>query len=99
MKVVWSDEAKYSLLQIYNYIAKHSIKNAKMVINTLTDLGESLSDKKLEYSKDLILNDERYRSVSKWSFKIIYERTDNEVIILEVFNSYQNPDKLFRLIP
>ena len=98
MKVVWSDQAKYSLLHIYNYIAKHSLKNAEMVINTLTDLGDSLSDEKLEYSKDLILNDDRYRSVSKWSFKIVYERTENEVIILDVFNNNQNPDKLFRLI-
>ena len=98
MKVVWSDEAKYSLLDVYSHIVEKSIQNAEMVIDALTELGESLSDEKLEYSKDLILDDERYRSVSKWSFKIVYERTATEVIILDVFNSNQNPKKLLRLI-
>ena len=98
MKVVWTDEAKFSLLDIYNFILTQSIQNAVMVIDVLTDLGESLSDEKLEYSKDLILDDERYKSVSKWSFKIIYERTEKEVIILAIFNSNQSPGKLFELL-
>ena len=98
MKVVWSDEAKYSLLEIYSYIAKQSIQNAEKVLDTLLALGDSLSDEKIEYAKDLILDDDKYRAVSKWNYKIVYTRTDKEVIILDVFNTYQNPNKLFKLL-
>jgi plasmid stabilization system protein ParE len=98
LKVVWSNQAKFSLLEIYEFIAKHSMQNAVMVIETLTALGESLSNENLEYSKDIILDDERFRSVTKWSFKIVYERTKSKVIILDVFNSHQNPKKLIKLI-
>ena len=51
----------------------------------------------LEYSKDLIVNEEAVRFVSKWSYKIIYERTSNEVIIIDVFGSYQSPNKLLTI--
>ena len=69
-----------------------------MVFDELTVLGESLKDPKLEYSKDLIIDDEVVRCVSKWTYKIIYERTYNEVIIIDVFASKQNPIKLFDII-
>ena len=94
MKVIWTEKSKESLLDIYNYIFEKSPQNALMVFDELTALGNSLNDTKLEYSKDLIVNDLAVRFVSKWSFKIIYERTPNEVIIIDVFGSHQSPNKL-----
>lgn len=75
-----------------------SPQNALMVFDELTALGDSLKDKKLEYSKDLLVNEETVRVVSKWSYKIIYERISNEVIIIDVFGSHQSPKKLLNLI-
>nr|WP_299666877.1 type II toxin-antitoxin system RelE/ParE family toxin [uncultured Polaribacter sp.] len=83
-----------SLLGIYNYIFEKSPQNALMVFNKLTKLGDSLSDNNIEYSKDLIINDEAVRFVSKWDYKIIYERKINYVLIIDVFSSKQNPNKL-----
>lgn len=96
MKVIWSKLAKESLAQIYDYIFEDSPQNAEMVFNTLFELGNSLSDEKVEYTKDLIINEERFRSAPKWSYKIIYERTESSVIILDIFNTYQNPKRLSR---
>jgi len=97
MKVRWSKRSRESLTNIYDYIFEDSPQNAEMVIKTLIDLGNSLSNPKIEYSQDLIINDERFRFIPKWSYKIIYERTENEVIILDVFNVNQNPGKLLSL--
>lgn len=69
-----------------------------MVLDELLTIGDSLANPKLEYSKDLIVNDDSVRFVSKWSYKIVYERTEDKVIILDVFNTSQNPKKLFKLL-
>jgi plasmid stabilization system protein ParE len=97
MKVLWSDQAKENLAQIYDYIFEDSPQNAENVIETLIEIGNSLSDKRFDYSKDLIINEERFKSIPKWSYKIVYERTEDEVIILDVFNTNQNPEKLKKL--
>ena len=97
MRVRWSELSKESLANIYDFIFEDSPQNAEMVITSLIALGESLSNPKIEYSQDLIINDQRYRFIPKWSYKIIYERTVKEVIILDVFNVNQNPQKLEKL--
>ena len=75
MKVIWTEKSKESLLDIFSYIFEKSPQNVLMVFDVLIALGDSLSDTTLEYSKDLIVNEEAVRFVSKWSYKIIYERT------------------------
>lgn len=94
MKVVWSEKAKISLAIIYDYIFQSSPQNAEKDFFTLLDIASKLSDDRYNYSKDLIINKERYRFIPKWSYKIIYERTENEVIILDIFNTKQNPENL-----
>lgn len=86
-----------SLGKIYDYIFEKSPKNALMVFETLLELGNKLSDERFEYSKELIINEEKYRYISKWSYKIIYERKINKVVIIDVFNSNQNPNKLLEM--
>lgn len=93
-KVVWSDNAKESLADIYNYIFENSPQNAEHVIDTLLELGNSLEDSRFDYSKDLIIDNDRFRFISKWSYKIIYERKNNEVRIIDVFGTKQNPEIL-----
>ena len=95
MEVVWTEESKKSLNEIYKTIFEKSPQNALMVFNELILLGDSLKKATVEYSKDLIINDEAVRVVSKWSYKIIYEKTITKIVILDVFDSRQNPDKLF----
>lgn len=86
-----------SLSKIYDTIFLDSPKNAKMVFDTLFNLGNSLSDERFEYSKDLIINKEKFRCIPKWSYKIIYERKTNGVVIIDIFNSRQHPNKLIEI--
>ena len=93
MIVVWSLEAKKSLSEIYNYIFEDSPQNAGKVLNKIIDLAESLQDERYDYAIDPIINKEKFRHISIWTYKIIYERTTNKVLILDIFNGKQNPDK------
>ena len=96
MDVFWSEEAMHSLANIYDYIFEKSPKNANLVFETLLALGNSLSDERFEYAKELVINSNKYRSIPKWNYKIIYERKFNKVIIIDVFNTSQNPKKLLQ---
>ena len=93
MIVVWSLEAKKSLSEIYNYIFEDSPQNAGKVLNKIIDLAESLQDERYDYAIDPIINKEKFRHISIWTYEIIYERTTNKVLILDIFNGKQNPDK------
>lgn len=92
--VKWSDEAKESLANIYDYIFENSPQNAEHVILTHLELGNSLEDSRFDYSQDLLMDDDRFRFITKWSYKIIYERKNNEVRIIDVFATKQNPEIL-----
>lgn len=93
MIVVWSLEAKKSLSEIYNYIFEDSPQNAEKMLNKIIDLAESLQDERYDYAIDPIINKEKFRHISIWTYEIIYERTTNKVLILDIFNGKQNPDK------
>lgn len=94
MNLVWSKEAKDSLSKIYFYILEYSPQNAEMVIDKIIALAESLHDERFEFAIDPIINKERFRHISIWSYKIIYERKQDSVLILDVFNGKQNPNQL-----
>lgn len=97
-KVVWSDEAKKSLADIYDYIFEDSPQNAEHVIDTLIKLGNSLEDSRFDFSKDLIIDNDCFRFIPKWSYKILYERKNNEVRIIDIFGAKQNPKILKKYI-
>jgi plasmid stabilization system protein ParE len=94
MNVVWSPEARESLSEIYNYILKDSPQNAEMVLDKIIELVNSLHDERYEFAMDPIINKERFRHISIWSYKIIYERKQDSVLILDIFNAKQNPNQL-----
>jgi toxin ParE1/3/4 len=94
MNVIWSHEARKSLSEIYNYIFEDSPQNAEMVLDKIIESVESLQDERYDYAIDPIINKEKFRHISIWSYKIIYERTNDKVLILDIFNGKQNPDKL-----
>ena len=59
MNVVWSEQAKESLQNIYFYSYSKSPQNAASVLDALLALGESLADQKKEFSLNPIINKQR----------------------------------------
>ncbi|MEZ5071936.1 MAG: type II toxin-antitoxin system RelE/ParE family toxin [Bacteroidales bacterium] len=99
LPVRWDPKAKESLDDIYEYIARDSVSAAKHVKKTLVQLAGSLGFLPEKYSREEYLDNEpeNYRSVSKWRYKIIYEVTDQYVIISDIFNTSQHPSKIRRV--
>lgn len=93
-KVIWDDQAKASLLRIFNYIKnKESVEQAINVRNEIRDLAKSLGFMPHKYVEDPFLKDEsgdiRFKAI--WSYKIVYEITSGTVIILDVFHTSRDP--------
>jgi plasmid stabilization system protein ParE len=96
LPILWDRLAKDSLDNIYSYIAEDSISAARNVKKELIKLVNSLNDFPQKFSVEEYLADEpeNYRSVSKWNYKIIYEVTEECIIILDLFHTSQNPIKI-----
>ncbi len=96
--ILWDRKAKEHIDEIYEYIAKDSTDAAIYVKKKLVELAHSLNDFPEKYSKEEYLADEPedYRSVSKWSYKIIFEITDEYLIIADIFHTGQHPSKILR---
>jgi len=66
------------------------------VRDTIKKLAKSLGFMPHKFSKDPFLQDEpgehRYKVI--WSYKVVYEITGKEVIILDVFHTSRDPQLL-----
>jgi plasmid stabilization system protein ParE len=98
-KVTWDTQAKESLKYIVQQIKVDSPSAAQKVKTELLKLAQSLNDKPNRYSQEYYLEDKEgnYRSVSKWSYKIIYKVTEKEVYILDVFHTRKDPSEIENL--
>ncbi len=96
LPIRWDRLAKENLDQIFEFIAEDSVTAARKVKRELIKLAHSLNDFPEKFSKETYLEDEPedYRSVSKWSYKIIYEVTEDYIIIVDVFHTSQHPLKM-----
>ncbi len=92
----WDRKAKEHLDNIYEYIAQDSIPIAKHVRKELVTLVGSLNDFPEKYSPEEFLIDEpeNYRSICRWSYKIIFEITEQYIIIVDIFHTSQHPGKI-----
>ncbi len=98
LQILWDKQAKKNLDEIYSYISEDSVTAAKKVKKELIKLVRSLNDFPEKFSVEEFLKDEpeNYRSVSKWSYKIIYEVTEENIIIIDLFLTSQHPSKIKR---
>ncbi|WP_069675591.1 type II toxin-antitoxin system RelE/ParE family toxin [Formosa sp. Hel1_33_131] len=93
-QVVWSKRSTINLKRIWNFYVKRlkTVSGANSVINGIKKTGDALSIDVL-YQTEENLKSNQYRAVYK-HFKIIYKIKDNRVLILQIFDSRQTPDKL-----
>ena len=96
LPIRWDRLAKNNLDDIYSFIAEDSVTAARKVKKELVKLTHSLNDFPEKFSIEEYLSGEpeNYRSVSKWSYKIIYEVTEEYIIIVDVFHTSQHPAKI-----
>lgn len=95
MIISWHSKAVEDLNENIKYIAIKSPQNAIHVLKALTELCDSLGNMSFKYPIEPVYNSESVRFVTKWSFKIIYRIEAERVYILRIFNTHQNPIKVF----
>lgn len=95
-KVVWTNLALSSLENIRNYIEGRSPQGAITVATELNKIAKSLTNQPERHQRDprFVKTSRNIRSVSKWNYKIVYEVTENQVIIVQIFDTRQDPGKL-----
>jgi len=93
LPIRWDKLAKDNLDAIYDYIAEDSVLAARKVKKELVNMVRNLNDfpEKFSIEENLVNVPGNYRSVSKWSYKLIYEVTDECIIIADVFHTSQHP--------
>ncbi|SRR5690606_562828 len=92
-KIIWTDEAKKDLKDIFDFIKIQSVQSAKNVISDIKNISKTIrfsNQNKQEYYND------RYQRIIIRNYKILYRISDskNELIIAAVFHTSQNPEKI-----
>lgn len=94
MKIIWEDSAFEELNNAVAFIAKNSPQNAIMVLDGLIELAETLGFMPLKYPKEPFYDKKDIRFATKYNHKLIYQVKKDSIIILRVFPTRLNPNKL-----
>jgi plasmid stabilization system protein ParE len=91
-QIIWDVKARESLKEITLYIKEESPTAAKKVRTEILKLAASLATLPDRFSTEPYLENKgkEYRSVTIWSYKIIYRVGENEVRILEIIHTSRN---------
>lgn len=100
-QVIISGRAQRSLNRIVNYISESSSPEAAVKIEKGL-LEAALNLTTLPYRYPVLSRTKTgktYRFIPLWSYKIIFtiEESENDVIVIEIFHSSQDPEKLENL--
>lgn len=69
-----------------------TVSGARSVVNGIKKTGNSLTTIALHQTEENLKSDQ-YRAIYK-HFKIVYKIKNNRVLILQIFDARQNPNKL-----
>ena len=85
--VTWTDHALAQLKNIHDYIAQDSIFYAKRVSEAIVNKTKHLDELPYKNRKTPEINDEQFREVSQYAYRILYEiKTDKQIDVLAVIH-------------
>ncbi len=92
-KIVWTDEAKADLKDIYDFIKKKSPKGAKNVIFDIWNAPKSIH---FPFQNEEEWYNNQYFRIIVRHYKILYKinQAKKELVIYVIFDTNQSPDKL-----
>ena len=94
-KVVWTTRASASLDCYCDIIAEDSSSIAKKVRKEIILTTKKLSKNPFLYQLDeyYLDNPGNIRRFFKWSYKVVYQVTEQRVVVLEVYHTSTSPDQ------
>lgn len=97
MKVTWTKFAIENLKAIFDYYSEVANKRvASKIRDGLILESRRLLKNYYSFQKEelLVRKKEEHRYLVKDNYKLIYKVIDNEIIITDVFDTRQHPDKM-----
>ena len=97
MKIIWSDFASMTLIEIYNYYKDIANKDvATKVKNSIFSATRQLAKQPESGQIELTLDQlgEGHRYLVKDNYKIVYKKVDKGLLITDVFDTRQDPKKI-----
>lgn len=86
--VVWTEKASDSLDSFCEYISKDSPSAARRVKKDIILMAKQLAINPEMYQMDEFLADQgNIRRFFRWSYKVVYQVLEKEVVILDVFHT------------
>ncbi len=94
-KVIWPDISKQQLREAYNYIKKDSLKNAEKVRKAIVASTMGLCDQPNMHKTDKYKNDNdgTFRAYEIFHYRVAYQVTEMEIIIIRVRHTSMEPLK------
>ncbi|MBL1140704.1 MAG: type II toxin-antitoxin system RelE/ParE family toxin [Proteobacteria bacterium] len=93
-QVTWSPEAVEDIEEIARYIEKDSPSYAQAVIEQIIDASRQLNQLPLRGRVVPELEDEAYRELFIYSYRLIYRVKDKQVIILAIIHGRRLLEKV-----
>lgn len=97
MKIIWTDVAIENLKDIFDYYSNkannkvaHNIR--KQILNATKQLLNNPESGQLEFNLQKLKQNHRY--LVSGNYKIIYRINQNQVIVNDVFDTRQDPNKM-----
>jgi len=85
--VIWTDHALAQLHKLYDYIAQDSVHYAKRVSEAILFKTKSLDELPYKNRKTPEINDEQFREISQYAYRILYEiKPDKNINVLAVIH-------------
>jgi len=97
--IIWTIPAKTDLQKIYSFLTEVSeIIADKQIERILNKTEHLITGFKAIGQKEPLLNEMKfiYRYLVQDNYKIIYRYTEDEIIVIRVFDTRQNPLKIKR---
>ena len=91
-EIIWTNRAKKSLNYVWTFYAERDEKIASKIISEIVEAVEGLKFRE-QYQIEDSLHGE-YRRIIVRHFKIIYRPLQDKVLILQIFDTRQDPGKL-----
>jgi toxin ParE1/3/4 len=101
MKVIWTDFASNSLFEIYKYYKEVANENVAQrikfrIFRATRQLIKHPLSGQIETNLQKLKEDHRY--LIEGNYKIIYKRVKEGILITDVFDTRQDPIKIFKSI-
>jgi toxin ParE1/3/4 len=101
MKVIWTDFASNSLLDIYKFYKEAANENVAQrikfrIFKATSRLIKHPLSGQIEPNLNILKEDHRY--LIEGNYKIIYKKIKEGILITDVFDTRQDPIKIFKSI-